>query len=91
MSYRHEMPNIAQIGALLGNPVRARIIGLLMDGSEQPAGALAMRLGASAQTASAHLSSLVASDTSQMIDLTNRSASAACHITVPWIRAAIVS
>ncbi len=60
MSYRHEMPNIARIGALLGNPVRARIIGLLMDGSEQPAGALAMRLGASAQTASAHLSSLVA-------------------------------
>ncbi len=60
MLHRNEIPNIARIGALIGNPVRARIVGLLMDGSERPAGALAVQLGVSAQAASAHLASLVA-------------------------------
>lgn len=60
MSRRNEMPNIARIGALIGNPVRARIIGLLMDGSERPASALADEVGATPQAVSAHLSSLVA-------------------------------
>ena len=60
MSRRNEMPNIARIGALIGNPVRARIIGLLMDGSERPASALAAEVGATPQAVSAHLSSLVA-------------------------------
>jgi DNA-binding transcriptional ArsR family regulator len=60
MSHRNEIPNIVRIGALIGNPVRARIIGVLMDGSERPAGALAAQLGVSAQAASAHLASLVA-------------------------------
>jgi hypothetical protein len=27
-----ELPNIARIGALIGNPVRAQFIGALMDG-----------------------------------------------------------
>jgi DNA-binding transcriptional ArsR family regulator len=60
MSRRNEMPNIARIGALIGNPVRARIIGLLMDGSERPASMLAGEVGATPQAMSAHLSSLVA-------------------------------
>ena len=60
MSHRNEMPNIARIGALIGNPVRARMIGLLMDGSERPASALANEVGATPQAVSAHLSNLVA-------------------------------
>ncbi|MDE3116819.1 MAG: helix-turn-helix transcriptional regulator [Pseudomonadota bacterium] len=54
-----EMPNIANVGALIGDPVRAAMIGALMDGSERPAGELAYMAGASAQAASAHLAKLV--------------------------------
>jgi DNA-binding transcriptional ArsR family regulator len=57
---RSEFPNIARIGALIGNPMRARVLGVLMDGSERPASVLAAEVGASPQAASAHLSSLVA-------------------------------
>ena len=60
MARRNEMPNIARIGALIGNPVRARIIGVLMNGSERRASALAGEVGATPQAVSAHLSSLVA-------------------------------
>lgn len=60
MRHSSELPNIARIGALIGNPVRARFIGALMDGSERPASELAALAGATPQTASAHLSSLVA-------------------------------
>lgn len=59
MLRRSELPNIARIGALIGNPVRARIIGWLMDGRERSAGELAAHVGATPQSASAHLSSLV--------------------------------
>lgn len=59
MSRRNEMPNIARIGALIGNPMRARMIGSLMDGSERSASALAKEVGATAQAVSAHLSNLV--------------------------------
>jgi DNA-binding transcriptional ArsR family regulator len=55
-----ELPNIARLGALIGNPVRARFIGALMDGGERAAGELAALVGATPQTASAHLASLVA-------------------------------
>lgn len=55
-----ELPNIARIGALIGNPVRARFIGALMDGGERSASELAALAGATPQTASAHLASLVA-------------------------------
>lgn len=55
-----ELPNIARLGALIGNPVRARFIGALMDGSERSAGALATLVGIAPQTASAHLASLLA-------------------------------
>jgi DNA-binding transcriptional ArsR family regulator len=60
MRQSSELPNIARIGALIGNPVRARFIGLLMDGSERSAGELARLVSIAPQTASSHLASLVA-------------------------------
>jgi len=60
MRHTSELPNIARLGALIGNPVRARFIGALMDGGERSASELAALVGATPQTASAHLASLVA-------------------------------
>lgn len=53
------LSNIARMGALVGDPVRAAMLALLMDGSEGAAGELARRTGVSPQTASAHLSLLL--------------------------------
>jgi DNA-binding transcriptional ArsR family regulator len=53
------LPNVAQVGALIGDPVRATMLGALMDGSERPAGELAELSGVSPQTASAHLARLL--------------------------------
>lgn len=47
------------MGALVGDPVRAAMLAVLMDGSEHAAGDLAVRAGASPQAASAHLSLLL--------------------------------
>jgi DNA-binding transcriptional ArsR family regulator len=55
-----ELPNIARIGALIGNPVRAQFIGALMDGGERSASELAELAHITPQTASGHLASLVA-------------------------------
>ncbi len=55
-----ELPNIARIGALIGNPVRAQFIGALMDGGERSASELANLARITPQTASGHLASLVA-------------------------------
>jgi DNA-binding transcriptional ArsR family regulator len=52
-------PNIALVGSLVGDPVRAAIISALMDGSERPAGELAFLAGTTPQAASAHLGRLV--------------------------------
>ena len=60
MQHTSELPNIARIGALIGNPVRAQFIGTLMDGSERSASELAALVRATPQSASAHLASLVA-------------------------------
>jgi len=60
MQHTSELPNIARIGALIGNPVRAQFIGTLMDGSERSASHLAALVRATPQSASAHLGSLVA-------------------------------
>ena len=49
------LSNIARMGALVGDPVRAAMLAVLMDGSEHAAGELAVRAGASPQAASAHL------------------------------------
>ncbi|MGZ5936839.1 MAG: transcriptional regulator, partial [Rhizomicrobium sp.] len=40
-----DLPNVAQVGALIGDPVRAAMLGALMDGSERPAGELAALSG----------------------------------------------
>jgi hypothetical protein len=50
-----ELSNIAQMGALVGDPVRALIVGALMDGTEHAAGELAVLAGATPQAASPHL------------------------------------
>ena len=60
MQHTSELPNIARIGALIGNPVRAQFLGTLMDGSERSASELAALVRATPQSASAHLASLVA-------------------------------
>ncbi len=52
-------PNLAQVGALIGDPVRAAMLGALMDGSERPAGELASMSGIAPQTASTHLARLL--------------------------------
>ncbi len=60
MQHTSELPNIARIGALIGNPVRAQFISTLMDGSERSASELAARVRTMPQAASAHLAALVA-------------------------------
>jgi DNA-binding transcriptional ArsR family regulator len=52
-------PNLAKVAALMGDPVRARMLFSLMGGREVTASELAMRAGCSPQAASAHLSKLV--------------------------------
>jgi DNA-binding transcriptional ArsR family regulator len=60
VQHTSELPNIARIGALIGNPVRAQFIGSLMDGSERSASELATLVRVTPQAASAHLAGLVA-------------------------------
>lgn len=49
---------IAEIGALLGDPARARMLTALMGGRALTAGELAYQAGVTAQTASGHLAKL---------------------------------
>jgi DNA-binding transcriptional ArsR family regulator len=51
--------NIASVAALLGDPARAAMLWLLIDGRARPAGELAFAANVSAQSASGHLSKLV--------------------------------
>ena len=51
--------NIARVAALLGEPARAAMLWLLIDGRARPAGELAFAANVSAQSASGHLSKLV--------------------------------
>jgi DNA-binding transcriptional ArsR family regulator len=48
-------PNIATVAALIGDPARAAILGVLADGRALPAGELAASSGLSPSAASAHL------------------------------------
>ncbi|RJG07446.1 transcriptional regulator [Noviherbaspirillum cavernae] len=50
---------IATVAALLGDPARAAMLWLLIDGRARPAGELAFAANVSAQSASGHLSKLV--------------------------------
>lgn len=51
--------SLAELGALIGDPVRAAILMVLSDGTTRPAGELAFLAGASPQAASPHLAQLV--------------------------------
>lgn len=51
--------HIAKIAALLGDPARAAMLWLLIDGRARPAGELAFAANVSAQSASGHLARLV--------------------------------
>jgi DNA-binding transcriptional ArsR family regulator len=53
-------PHIAEIAALAGDPARANMLSALMDGGSHSAGELAYAAHVSPQTASAHLTKLVA-------------------------------
>lgn len=53
-------PNIARIGALLGDNTRARMLSALMHGKALTASELARHAGVTAQTATTHLSKLEA-------------------------------
>ena len=51
--------SLAELGAMIGDPVRAAILLHLSDGTTRPAGELAALAGASPQAASTHLAQLV--------------------------------
>jgi DNA-binding transcriptional ArsR family regulator len=51
-------PDIARIGALLGDPARTHMLSALLGGQALTAGELAREAGVSAQTASSHLAKL---------------------------------
>lgn len=51
--------DIATVAALLGDPARAAMLWLLIDGRARPAGELAFAANVSAQSASGHLAKLV--------------------------------
>ena len=51
-------PDIARIGALLGDPARTHMLSALMSGEALTAGELAREAGITAQTASSHLARL---------------------------------
>ena len=55
-----EGPNIAGIGALIGDPARSSILSALMDGRALTATELARAAGVTPQTASSHLAKLEA-------------------------------
>lgn len=51
--------DLAAVGALLGEPARARLLQALLDGRALPAGTLAAEAGVAASTCSGHLSRLL--------------------------------
>jgi DNA-binding transcriptional ArsR family regulator len=53
-------PNVSVIAALIADPARALMLSTLLDGRALPAGELAYASGVTAQTASSHLSKLLA-------------------------------
>jgi DNA-binding transcriptional ArsR family regulator len=57
-----EGPDIAQLGALIGDPARANILTALMSGAALTASELAAEAGVTIQTASTHLKKLETAD-----------------------------
>src|SRR6202000_1189188 len=58
LSAMRDGPDIARIGALLGEPARTHMLTALMGGEALTAGELAREAGITAQTASSHLAHL---------------------------------
>src|SRR5690349_17520218 len=54
-----DTPDIAQIGALLADPARARMLWALIDGTTRPASGLACAADTPAPSASGHVAKLV--------------------------------
>ena len=50
---------LSEVAALMGDPARASMLSLLMDGRAHTASELALTAGVTAQTASGHLSRMV--------------------------------
>ena len=57
MSYQ---PNVSGVASLIAHPARSAMLAALLDGRALPAGELAYASGVTAQTASSHLSKLLA-------------------------------
>ena len=57
-----EGPDIAQLGALIGDPARANMLTALMAGGALTASELAAEAGVTVQTASSHLRKLESAD-----------------------------
>lgn len=55
----NDEPGVSRIASLLAHPARARILRTLADGTMRPAGELAYAANISAQSASAHLATLL--------------------------------
>jgi DNA-binding transcriptional ArsR family regulator len=53
-------PNVSTVASLIADPARAAMLSALLDGRALPAGELAHASGVTAQTASSHLSKLLA-------------------------------
>jgi DNA-binding transcriptional ArsR family regulator len=53
-------PNVSAVASLIADPARAAMLSALLDGRALPAGELAYASGVTAQTASSHLSLVVA-------------------------------
>jgi DNA-binding transcriptional ArsR family regulator len=53
-------PNLSTVASLIADPARAAMLSALLDGRALPAGELAYASGVTAQTASSHLSKLLA-------------------------------
>ncbi len=53
-------PNVSTVASLIADPARAAMLSALLDGRALPAGELAYASGVTAQTASSHLSKLLA-------------------------------
>ncbi|HZS04081.1 MAG TPA: helix-turn-helix transcriptional regulator [Blastocatellia bacterium] len=78
--------DIASVAALVGEPARAVMLWSLVDGQARPAGELAFYANVSAQSASAHLSKLVAAE---MLKVEDRGRHRYYRIATPEVALAI--
>ena len=79
-------PDIAAIAQLLGDPTRARMLNLLMDGRAQTATELALEGGVTPPTASSHLARLT---TAGLVSLAKQGRHRYYRIATPQVGTAI--